>query len=362
MTVVNLENYSSYVREVEGECAFVKVWREFLFSGSRTGGVACWDISSGQEMWRSSFEGPCSDSECNDGVFFFTESDSIHAIRMDSGEIIWSVKLEGSSDFVKVSGGYVWVTTSVYNFEIQDYSEGAVWQIDFEGRVLNKWETLGRAWSFSEQEGKLILGLSRPKSGYAVVSENGLDYPDLEDSQPVTIGTGGGSRPVVLGHSNGMVSEIVDHRVKSVCNAGSSVRAIDFSDGWVAGVDSGHISSSDVFGSWSIKLDGIVDVICFGPSLGNHKGVWASSWKGGSSAIFLIEPSEGSVELEVSHHSRIVSAFSEEEVICFGDDDGCVFIVEGDVLRRRFTRPIEEMGDEDGSSELRRKIRALRGG
>ncbi len=39
------------------------------------------------------------------------------------------------------------VTTSVYNFEIQDYSEGTVWQIDFGGDVRNKLETVGRAWS-----------------------------------------------------------------------------------------------------------------------------------------------------------------------------------------------------------------------
>ena len=362
ITVVSLESYSSYVREVASECSFVRVSNNLLFSGSRSGEVACWDISSGAELWKTSFEGPCSDSDCNDSVFFFTESDSIHAIGKDSGEVIWSVKLEGSSDFVGISDGFVWVTTSVYNFEIQDYSEGAVWQIDFDGRILNKWDTLGRAWSFSEQGGKLVLGLSRPKSGYAIVSDSGLDYPDLEDLQPVTVGNRGGCSTVVLGHSNGMVSEIVDHRVKSVSQLGSSVRAIDYFDGWVAGIDSGNVASSEDLGSWTVSLDGMVDVICFGPSLGAEKGVWASSWRDDESVISLINPLGGGVELEISHHSRIVSAFSDEGVICFGDDDGCVFVIEGDVLRRRFSRPVEEIGEEGGFSELRKKIRGLRGG
>ena len=362
MSVANLESYSSYVREVDGECVFVRVSNNFLFSGSRSGEVSCWDISTGMELWRSNFEGPCSDSDCDDEVFFLTESDSIHAIMMDSGEVVWSVKLEGSSDFVRVSSGFVWVTTSVYNFEIQDYSEGAVWQIDFEGGVRNKWETLGRAWSLSDQEGKLVLGLSRPTSGYAIVSENGIDYPELEKPQPVTIGNGGEGVPVVLGHSNGSVSEIVDHLVKTVSQVGSSVRAIDYCGGWVAGMDSGCVSSSEDFGSWSVNLGGIIDVLSFGPSLVSERGVWVPSWRDGESAIFLINPKGGGIELEISHHSRIVSAFSGEEVICFGDDAGCVFVVEGDVLRRRFYMPLEEMAEGDRSSELRRKIRGLRGG
>ena len=61
------------------------------------------------------------------------------------------------------------------------------------------------------------------------------------------------------------------------------------------------------------------------------------------------------MELEMSHHSRIVSGFSEGEMICFGDDGGCIFVVEGDVLRRRFSRPVEEKEEDEGSLELRRK-------
>ena len=152
VAVASLESYSSFVREVDDECAFVRASGDFLFSGSRSGEVACWNISSGAEIWRMMFDGPCSDSDCNEEILFFCESGSIHAIRISSGEVIWSVRLEGSSDFVRVSNGFVWVTTSVYNFEIQDYSEGAVWQIDFGGDVRNRCETVGRAWSLSAQK------------------------------------------------------------------------------------------------------------------------------------------------------------------------------------------------------------------
>ena len=77
MTAVSLESYSSYVREVDGECVFVRVSNNFLFAGSRSGEVACWDISRGVELWRLNFEGPCSDSDYDDEIFFLTESDNI---------------------------------------------------------------------------------------------------------------------------------------------------------------------------------------------------------------------------------------------------------------------------------------------
>jgi hypothetical protein len=362
MAVASLESYSSLVREVDGECAFVRASGDFLFSGSRTGEVACWNFSSGTEIWRRNFDGPCSHSDCDEDLLFFTASDSIHAVRMSSGEVIWSVKLEGSSDYVRISNGFVWVTSSVYNFEIQDYSEGAIWQINFDGEIITRLETFGRAWSLSTQEGRVVMGLSRPRCGYAVVSEeDGIEYVELEHCHPVTVGSSGGDFPIVLGHSNGMVTEIVGSEARMISHEESSVRAIDYFDGWVGGLDSGFVSSGEVFGSWSIDLSGVIDVVLFGPSLREAKGVWASSWEK-KSKIFLIDSSEGSVELEISHHSRICCSMSIENAICFGDYSGCVYVIEGEVLRRRFARPEEEMSEENSSSEMRRKIRGLRGG
>jgi len=360
MTLAGLESYSSYVREVDGECVFVRLSNSFLFSGSKSGQIACWGLSNGMEMWRLDFEGPCSDSDFSEDLFFFTESENIHAIRIDSGELVWSTQLEGSSDFVRISNGFVWVTTSVYNFEIQDYSEGSIWQIDFEGEVRNRWQIEGRAWSLSVQENLLVMGLSRPKSGYAIVSENGINYPELEGRHPVTIGNRGGVGAIVLGHSNGMVTEIIGHEVKSISHLDASVRAIDYFDGWVVGMDSGYVTSSEVLGSWSVNLGGIIDVLCFGPSLNDSKWVWTPSWRDGAAVVSVLDSKKGAVELEISHHSRIGCAFSNDRVICFGDYSGCITVIERNVFRRRFSQPGEEIADEDRSMEMRRKIRGLR--
>ena len=360
MTVASLQDYSSLVREVEGECAFVRMTGEFLVSGSRSGEVACWEISNGTEMWRLSFEGPCSDADSNDGWLFFTESDRVHAIELGSGKEAWSVELEGSSDLVAVSSDFIWVTSSVYNFEIQDYSEGAIWQIDHSGEVRNRWDTVGRAWSLSDFQGRALMGLSRPKCGYAIASEEGIEYLELEEKHPVTVGcklVGGG---VVLGHSNGSVTEIDEGGFSTASFGNSAVCSIDCRSGWVVGLESGGVSTSDSFGSWSIDSFDSIDVVSFGPSLNENAGVWYTSWNEGG-AIFLVDSSIGSVQLEISHHSRIVTCFGTENTICLGDDAGCIHVIEKDVVRRRFKRLPGRDPDSGRDSEMRKRIRALRG-
>ena len=121
MTKSNLIDYSSLVRVIGAECAFVRVSSELLVSGSKSGEVACWELRSGKEMWRSKFEGPCSNADSNKDFLFVTESDRVQAIMLASGEEAWCVELEGSSDLVRISSEGILVTSSVYNFEIQDY-------------------------------------------------------------------------------------------------------------------------------------------------------------------------------------------------------------------------------------------------
>ena len=360
MTVASLIDYSSLVREIGGECAFVRVIGQFLVSGSKSGEVACWELNSGKEMWRSRFEGPCSNADSDKDFLVFTESDRVRAILLSSGEEAWCVELEGSSDLVRVSSECVWVTSSVYNFEIQDYSEGSVWKIDFSGEVRWRRDTIGKAWSLSDFQGQAIMGLSRPKCGYAIASEIGIEYLELEENKPITTGCqldGGG---IVFGHSNGSVTEIHEGVCSTVSIGDSAIRAMDCRSGWVVGLDSGVVATNESIGSWNLESFESIDVVSFGPSLDDNAGIWYSSWNG-KGMIFLVGSSIGSVQLELSHGSRIVTCFANEDTICFGDISGYIHIIEKEVLRRRFGMLPEREKDPGRASELRKKIRALRG-
>ena len=275
MAQPSLEFYSSLVRNIEGECSFLRISGDFLVAGSNSGQVGCWSISSGSEFWRVEFEGPCSNSDSFGEVLYFTESNKIHSIDINSGEVLWSVELQGSSDFVRCTSEYLWVTSSVYNFEIQDYSEGAVWKLGLDGTVIQSWKTEGRAWALSSVEGRALLGLSRPNCGYATVSElSDIKYVSLENENPVTVGNDDGDQRVFLGHSKGGVTEICSGESTSLSMADSSVSAIEFNGGLVAGLESGEVFVGEGFGSWSTDIGGSVETVSIGPSLDGETGIW----------------------------------------------------------------------------------------
>ncbi|MBR80150.1 MAG: hypothetical protein CMA88_05165 [Euryarchaeota archaeon] len=360
MAQSGLEFYSSLVRQVEGECEFLRISGEFLVAGSSSGHVACWRISSGSEVWRKVFEGPCSDADILGGVLYFTESSKLHSIELKTGVSLWAIDLEGSSDFVRCTRRHVWATSSVYNFEIQDYTEGAVWKLGLDGEVIRSWKIEGRAWALSTLEDGVLMGLSRPKCGYAIVSElRELEYISLENENPVTVGNDDGGLRVFLGHSRGGVTEIHNGESSLFYKAESSVSAIEFNGGLIAGLESGKVLAGESFGSWTTNIGGLVENLCVGPSSDEGRGLWASTW-GQGSRLAIMELSNGSVKFEIRHPSRIISVCSSEKTICFGDSAGLVFVLEEEVLRRRFSRLDEEMLKENDRSEMRRKIRGLR--
>ena len=275
------------------------------------------------------------------------ESDRVHAIMLSSGDEAWCVELEGSRILLECHQKCVWVTSSVYNFEIQDYSEGSIWKIDYDGKVRWKEETVGRAWSLSYYQGQAVIGLSRPKCGYAIASETGIEYLELEEKKPVTAGCKLDNGGIVFGHSNGSVTEINGGVCSTVSVGESAICAMDCRSSWVVGLDSGVISTSESVGSWNTKSFESIDVVSYGPSLEGNTGIWYSSWNG-KGGIFLVDSSIGSLQLELSHESRIVACFATEHTICFGDISGCIHVIE-----KRFSGVVSE-GSQKEISNLKR--------
>ena len=129
---------------------------------------------------------------------------------------------------------------------------------------------------------------------------------------------------------------------------------MDCGSSWVVGLDSGVVSTGKSLGSWKIESFESIDVVSFGPSLDDVAGIWYSSWndKGG---IFLVDSSIGSLQLELSHESRIVACFATGHTICFGDISGCIHVIEKEVLRRRFGRLPEQILNLEESRSSGRK-------
>ena len=66
--------------------------------------------------------------------------------------------------------------------------------------------------------------------------------------------------------------------------------------------------------------------------------------------------------MSVSHDFRISSIFNDGGSICLGDSTGNIYLLEGEVIRRRHGRSEEEFEQEEKRVSLRKKIRELRGG
>ncbi|MDP6662085.1 MAG: PQQ-binding-like beta-propeller repeat protein [Candidatus Thalassarchaeaceae archaeon] len=354
-----LHHFASFARELDGECTLLRIFGDWLVAGSRLGDLACWSIGSGTEMWRCLVEGPCSDCDLEGDMLCVSESDKLHAVDIRTGDFLWSYELEGSSDLVSISGG-VWATSSVYTIEIQDYTESSVWLLDKEGRLESKWGVVGRSWFLGAKSNLAIIGLSRPNCGYAKVTiGKNPEYFSTENNNPITTGVMSDEGSLYLGHSNGGISEITDEGSSSQIAGSASVTSITIGEDWLAGFESGRVLSGPSLGGWSTEVGGSVDVICLGPSLRGEKCVWSSSWSG-KAKLSLLEEIGGEVQFEIGHDSRIGEICSAGRKISLGDSEGKIFLIEEEVLRRRFEQVEEGNEEEKKRSLIRSRIRGLR--
>ena len=359
MATGSLEFYASFVRKVDGPCSIICIEEYVMVAGSRNGELSTWEISSGSKKWSLEFDGHCSSADINDGLVFLSESDNLHCIEIEYGELLWSSELEGSCDLVKFSNEGIWVTSSVYSLEIQDYYDSAVWLFDYQGGLMEKWSIEGRAWSLDSVSQAAIIGLSRPKCGYCTVTrEEGVKYHSLDISSPVTVGMSS-HKGALLGHSDGSMSHVTLDGSYSKSIGKGSVSALSMHEDWVIGMDSGELVSGDNMGSWKVELGGIVDLVKLGPSPDGGSCVWASSWSD-SCKLSLLETHSGLEKMKILHGDRVSVGSSVPGIIALGDYCGRVFLLEDEVIGRRRNQVDRNLDDDKKSELLRRKIRELR--
>ena len=356
----SLEYYSSFVRSVGGRCTLLRVIGRNIFAGSHNGDLACWEVGSGSEKWRLKFDGPCSSADFDDDFVYLSESNSLHCIEVERGEIIWSSQIEGSCDLVKISKQGIWVTSSVYGIETQDYFDSAVWLFDCHGELVQNWPIESRSWSLEVEGDFAIVALSRPKCGFCTISlESGVKYQSLECSSPVTIGIKAKTGGSIFGHSDGNMSYVTLQNSTTNRIGDGSVTALALEEDWIMGTESGQVISGKGYGSWKVETDEIVDLVEFGPSPEGGFCVWASSWSK-EAKLSLFETHSGKEVLRILHDHRVPIGSSEDGVIALGDFSGSVFVLEEGVIRRRKVQSEGGLVEDKKSELLRRKIRRLR--
>ncbi len=356
MNNYKLSEISSFVRDIDTECTILKLHENFLIAGSHDGMLNCWDIISGMEKWSNYFEGPCSEIIIEQELIYLAEEGNVHCINLDNGNSIWTKKIDGFSEFIKTYDDHIWVGSSVYDLQISNYSESAIWKFNKKGELIKTVILKSKPWFFDVTDLGLFIGLSRPLCGYGKINKMGeIEYYDLINKNPITTGLSY-ENDIFLGHSNGNVT-IVGNKIEEFKNKKNiPVKDLEFHKGIIIGLESGEIHSEN---NWEVDLKNELDVLSRAPTNNGIDYLWASTWDN-ESKIFSIDINSGSIEFCVEHSSRIRRINCSNDFLALGDSEGKIFLIENNVLQRRLKSNPEEIKIDEKRALLRERLRRLR--
>lgn len=352
--MLTLTSVSSLRRDLGDSCTVLRVHDGRVFAGSHEGTLACWMTETGERVWQVTMSGPLSDIDFASDRVYVAESSMIHCLDYNSGEIFWSSELEGSSDYVVTTDGGISATSSVYEIEIGDYTESTIWIFNDSGELERRWAIAERCWFFCSDTRGLVLGLGRPRCGVLRVNDGKLEHIGSGDVGPVTCGSSVDNR-VLLGHSDGKVSEIDGSDCDSALEGGAPVSAVLGSENWtVAGLEDGGVISSK---GWNYTSKGSISALSLGPSPSSKWAIWASSDDG----VVVLDHDDGKPLIELGHGCKITESDSGGDLIAIGDSEGIIHLIEQSVLSRRLVEDFEIIEEGTVKREMMDRLRKLRG-
>ena len=347
-----MSSVSSLRRNIGGPCTVLRVHDGRVFAGSQEGILACWIVDSGEEVWKVAISGPLSDIDFSGGKVHVSGSSNIYCLDYNSGEIVWSRELEGSSDYVLSNDAGIWATSSVYEIGIGDYTESTIWRFDDSGELQQRWTIAERCWFFGTDGRGLVLGLGRPRCGTLRVDEDHLEHLEISGAGPVTCGTNAGNR-ILLGHSDGNVSEIGGGSALRGASPVSAVLGVE--NETIAGFEDGDVVSK---AGWIHSSTGAVAAISIGPSPSGNRAIWVCLDRG----VVILDSEGGAPLLELDHGCRISESDSEGDIIVLGDSEGEIHLMERDVLSRRLEDDLATTEDDSMKRLMMDRLRGLRRG
>ena len=346
-----LEELASFVRDLGSECTCLIIHEDILIAGSKNGKIMSWDIRDGHEIWSLKVDGPVSDIEVSD-LIYLTASAELHAIDIENGSLEWTRDIGGSSDLIKVDKESIWVTSSLYEIEVEDYTETTLFKFDKSSKLIKSIIFEERPWFMTVDKNDLILGIGRPRCGYLIVnSKYEIIHEEISGDSPITSGIRTKSG-FLLGHSNGTMTEIKNRKARKIELEKSPITSIIGSDEfWCLGDEKGAILSSNNWKKYvSSRIDCLIEV---------NNLVWAAATNN-ENRIYLLNKNNGDVKYTVSHDSRIRLMKHIGGIIAISDDNGKLILLEEEIVFRRLDSIKENIQDQEKRNLLKKRLRALR--
>ncbi len=331
------------VREIDQAVSAIHLCEDGnLIVGGWDGLLTVWNLE-GDLLWSANCGDRIESIYSKDNMIIATSGLSL--VCLVNSTIEWTKPLEGSADLLCVTENEIYVTSSVYDIENQDFMEGAIWSFSFEGELnfVNRFDE--RPWFLSHID-DVIIGLGRPRCGYL----QGTTHITLPTESPVTCGVKLGDK-ILFGHADGAIS---NHEGAVFSVEKATVESIIRSDDFVISIlDNGAIVARGPSGNlvWESSGNQLTSHV-----FGFSSTYWAARYDG-NHGYLEIRTKSGDLISEQTI-SKVNTMTSTTDRVAVGFEDGKIMVWENQLFMRR----LKENGDVKSTenSALAARLRSLR--
>ena len=75
---------------------------------------------------------------------------------------------------IEIDEDIIFVTSSLYEIEIQDYTESTLFKFNKKGELIKSINFEEKPWFMKKHNGKIVLGIGRPRCGFLTIDNENL--------------------------------------------------------------------------------------------------------------------------------------------------------------------------------------------
>tara|TARA_B100002052_G_scaffold16431_1_gene13114 strand:+ start:678 stop:1775 length:1098 start_codon:yes stop_codon:yes gene_type:complete len=348
-------------RRMPQSISAVHIDDSMILAGDWNGAIVAWNLE-GEELWSANVGDRVTSFEIDptdQGIRCIAGREAMRINPID-GDILWRTEFDGSTDMLRCANeGRCWVSSSVYDIELNDFVVCAITHLDADGMIIHRLEFDERPWSLHIlQSGGIALGLGRPRGGLLILKPEGevlIEEHLVLGESPVCCGTG--QDEILLGHINGNITEISTDG-KQISSQSITEETIECmakkSSCLLIGTTEGKaICYRNGNSTWSVDLEDEIEHIC----ISNEERAWFSTWSGRNGTVSYLKPKSGEIIAHFTLSDRLRDIAVHASFTVIGTDDGRLLVFEEEMLTRRIDSDLEETNER---SDLRDRLRALR--
>lgn len=345
-----LSDLSSLVRSLKSSVTTIEQNAESFIAGDTEGIASAWSVSDGAPLWSINLEPSVSSIAYADAIVAIAHGASITAVNSDDGTLIWSIPVDGACDLVVFDGQSLWVTSSVYEIEIEDYVACRIMRIEpRKGIVEQSIPLKSKAWTLDAFGQGCILGLGRPQPGIYTIQTGNDVLHHLEGTPRAPISRSSTSA------DNHMSFTTSDFQAIQIDQNGKIIDTVKrvFLAGFMH--DGRWITYNQNEGAENTE-----------PLLEQLKGIPQYLTSTGEMTLLAMKKPElsgvisiGKMRMNWTHTDEITVVHSHLDRTVLGCLNGEILLLETNVLKRRITK---SEFSEDDDSLIRARLRMLRFG